>query len=54
MATNEEKSVGAFQEKNPYDFFLFWQICSAMSANDLNNFWEQIILKWPFSDHFEF
>ena len=25
-----------------------------MSANDLINFWEQTISKWPFSGHFEF
>ena len=25
-----------------------------MSANDLINFWDQTILKWPFSGHFEF
>ena len=25
-----------------------------MSANDLINFWEQTILKCPFSGHFEF
>ena len=25
-----------------------------MLANDLINFWEQTILKWPFSGHFEF
>ena len=25
-----------------------------MSANDLINFWEQTILKWPFSGHFKF
>ena len=24
-----------------------------MSANDLNNFWDQTISKWPFSGHFE-
>ena len=25
-----------------------------MSANDLINFWEQTISKWPFSGHFQF
>ena len=25
------------------DLFLIWQICSAMSANDLINFWDQTI-----------
>ena len=25
-----------------------------MSANDLINFWDQTITKWPFSGHFEF
>ena len=40
-ATNNEILFSAFQEK-------------AMSANDLINFWEQTILKWPFSGHFEF
>ena len=38
----------------PSDLLLIRQICSAMSANDLINFWDQTILKWPFSKHFEF
>ena len=41
MATNEEMPVSAFQEKFPSDLILIWQICSAMSANDLIPFWEQ-------------
>ena len=53
MATNEEMFVIPFQKRLPADL-LIWQICSAMSANDLINFWDQTILKWPFSGHFEF
>ena len=49
MATNEEMLASAFQEK-----VSIWQICLAMSADDLINFWDQTILKWPFSGHFEF
>ena len=45
--TNEEMLVSAYQKKS-------CQICSAMSANDLINFWDQTISKWPFSGHFEF
>ena len=37
-ATCEEMLASTFQEKAPSDFLLIWQICSAMSANDLNNF----------------
>ena len=40
MATNEEMLVSAFQEKY---LLLIWKICSAMSANDLINFWDQAI-----------
>ena len=36
------------------DRLLICQICSAMSANDLINFWDQTISKWPLSNHFEF
>ena len=54
MATNKEILVRAFQEKLPSDLLLIWQICSAISANDLINFWDQTILKWPFCGHFEF
>ena len=54
MATNEEMLGSAFQGKVAPDFLLIWQICSAMSAEDLINFWDQTILKWPFSGHFEF
>ena len=53
MATNEEMLVSAFQEKVAIRSFN-WQICSAMSANDLINFWDQTISKWPFSGHFKF
>ena len=53
MATIEEISAH-FKKRLPSDLLLIWQICSAMSANDLNNFWDQTILKWPFSGHFEF
>ena len=53
MATNEEMFVIPFQEKVA-SRSLIWQICSAMSANDLINFGDQTILKWPFSSHFEF
>ena len=40
----------------PFKFFfsLFWQICSAMSVNDLITFLEQTILKWRSNGHFEF
>ena len=31
-----------------------WQICSAISAIDLINFWDQTISKWLFSGYFEF
>ena len=54
MATNQEKLVARFRKKFPSNPFLIWQICLAMSANDLINFLEQNILKWPFSGHFEF
>ena len=50
MATNEEELASAIQKKD----LLIWQICSAMSANALINFWEQTISKLPFSGHFEF
>ena len=39
MATNEEMLASAFQEK-----VSIWQICLAMSADDLINFWDQTIL----------
>ena len=54
MATNEEKLVSAFQEKISIRSSFNLAICSAMSANDLINFWEQTIKKWPFSGYFEF
>ena len=47
-------SLARFRNKIPSDLFLTWQMCAAMSANDLINFWEQTILKWLFSGHFEF
>ena len=34
-----------FRKKFPADLLLIWQICTAMSANDPINFWEQTILK---------
>ena len=43
MDTNEEMLVSAFQEKVAIRFLLIWQICSAMSANNLINFWDQTI-----------
>ena len=43
-----------FRKKLPSDLLSIWQICSAMSANDLINFWDQTISKWLFSRHFEF
>ena len=54
MATNEKMLLAHLKKKLLSDILLIWQICSAMSANDLINFWEQTILKWPFSGHFEF
>ena len=36
-------SLAHFRKKLPSDL-LIWQICSAMSANDLINFWDQTIL----------
>ena len=47
-------SLAHLRKKLLSDILLIWQICSAMSANDLINFWEQTISKWPFSGHFEF
>ena len=38
MATNEEMLVTAFHEKVPIRFLLIWQICSAIAANELINF----------------
>ena len=38
-------SLAHFRKKLSSDLLLIWQICSAMSANDLNNFWDQTILK---------
>ena len=40
-ATKEEMLITVFQEKVSIRFFLIWLICSAMSAYDLTNFWEQ-------------
>ena len=54
MATNEEMLDSAFQEKVAIRSSFNWQICSAMSAKDLISFWDQTILKWPISGHFEF
>ena len=47
-ATNKEILVSAFQEKFPADLVFIsqiCQICTAMSANDVINFWEQTIFK---------
>ena len=46
MATNEEMLVSAFQEKVAIRSTFNLQICSAMSANDLINFWDQTISKY--------
>ena len=54
MAINEEKSFAHFRKKFPLDLLLIWQICSAMSANDPIDFWEETILIWLVSGHFEF
>ena len=44
MATNEEScSLACFRKKFPSDLLVIWQICSAMSANDLINIWEQTV-----------
>ena len=45
MATNEEMLISAFQEKVAIRSSLILQISSAMSANDLINFWDQKISK---------
>ena len=42
-------SLAHFRKKLPSDLLLIWQICSAMSASDLINFWDQKVSKWPFS-----
>ena len=47
-------SLAHFRNKLPSDLFLIWQICSAMSANDLINFWDKTISIWRFSCHFDF
>ena len=53
MATNEEKLVSAFGDKVSIRSSFNLANMLAMSANDLINFWEQTIKKWPFSCHFE-
>ena len=53
MATNEEKLVSAFQEKVAIISSFNVANMTAMSANDLINFWEQTILKLRSSGHFE-
>ena len=51
LATNKS-SLARFRKKFPSDPFLIWQICKAMSANDLinclgaNSF--KMAVKWPF------
>ena len=47
-------SLAHFRKKLPSNLLLILQKCSTMSANDLINFWDQTISKWPFSCHFEF
>ena len=57
MPTNEDMLVSSFKEKvSIRSFFSLANMFSyvLMSANDLNNFWDQTILKWPLSGHFEF
>ena len=49
----KKSSLARSRKKFVLDPFLIWQICSAMSANDLISFWEETISKWPFSGHFE-
>ena len=51
MATMKQKFVSAFKEMSD---LLIWQICSAMSANDLINFLKQTISICPFDGHLEF
>ena len=51
MATMKQKLVSAFKEMSD---LLIWQICSAMSANDLITFLKQTISKCPFDGHLEF
>ena len=55
-ATNKEILVAHFRKKFPADFLFIWHIYiwTAISVNDLITFWEQIILKWLSSGHFEF
>ena len=48
-ALTKKCSLANFRNKLPSDLLLIWQICSAISANDLINFGDQTILKWPFS-----
>ena len=52
--TNKEILFSAFQEKVSSGSLFIWLICTAMSANAMLTFWEQMILKWPFRGHFEF
>ena len=54
MATNKEILVAHFGKKFPADFLFIWQIWTAMTVNELINFWEQTILKWLPSGYFEF
>ena len=37
----------------PSDLLLIWQICSAMSANDLINFWDQTISNFEFCNIYQ-
>ena len=55
MATKEEMLVSMFQEiVFIRSSFNLAKIGLAMSDDDLINFWEQTISKWPFSGHFVF
>ena len=47
-------SLARFRKKFLSDLLWICQICSAMAANDLINFWEQTISRWQFSGHFKF
>ena len=57
MATdqaNEEKLVSVFQERVSIRSFFNLANMFSYVSNNLINFWEQTILKWLFSGHFEF
>ena len=52
MAINKEMFISLFKKKFPSDL-LIWHKCSAVSANDPIDVWDQTILKRPFSGHFK-